>query len=129
MPPIDAVTRDDLAYLRAARPQRRGLPARQDAWPSASAGATPTTSCSELAGRVRGLAELAQDVRTLFNNNRGDDAPDSARADARDPRPGPGPVARPAAGDAAVGQQLRAATHGSTTRSRVRQSTPPPTSK
>jgi uncharacterized protein YecE (DUF72 family) len=33
----------------------------------------------EVAGRVRGLAEDAGEVHVMFNNNRDDDAPSSAR--------------------------------------------------
>jgi uncharacterized protein YecE (DUF72 family) len=97
MPPIDAVTRDDLAYFRAhgrnAEGYLRGKSvAERFGWKYSE------QEMEELAGRVRGLADLAQDVRTLFNNNRGRDAPDSARQMreilGQDPGPSPDPAQR-----------------------------------
>jgi uncharacterized protein YecE (DUF72 family) len=78
MPPIDAVTRDDLAYFRAHGRNTEGYlrgksVAERFGWVYSD------DELQELAGRVRSLSELAQDTRTLFNNNRGRDAPDSAR--------------------------------------------------
>ncbi len=78
MPPVDAVTRDDLAYLRLHGRNREGYltgktVAERFAW---------TYSDEELEGiraRVQELAGMATDVRTQFNNNRGSDAPTSAR--------------------------------------------------
>ncbi|HEY7633208.1 MAG TPA: DUF72 domain-containing protein [Thermoleophilaceae bacterium] len=78
MPPVDAVTRDDLAYMRLHGRNTEGYlhgksVAERFAW---------RYSDEELEGvaeRVRGLAEQAGEVHTLFNNNRGDDAPTSAQ--------------------------------------------------
>lgn len=95
MPPIDAVTRDDLAYFRAHGRNTEGYlkgrsVAERFGWVYSE------DEMRELAGRVRGLADLAQDVRTLFNNNRGRDAPDSARQMrellGQDPGPSPEPA-------------------------------------
>ena len=78
MPPIDAVTRDDLAYLRLhgrdAEGYLRGKSvAERFGWRYSD------DELGEVAGRVRGLAEQAGEVHALFNNNRGDDAPTSAQ--------------------------------------------------
>ncbi|HEY8867237.1 MAG TPA: DUF72 domain-containing protein [Solirubrobacteraceae bacterium] len=78
MPPVDAVTRDDLAYVRLHGRNAEGYltgrtVAERFGW---------DYSDPELKGvraRVQGLAELAQDTRVMFNNNRGADAPTSAR--------------------------------------------------
>jgi len=92
MPPIDAVTRDDLAYMRLHGRNTEGYlhgktVAERFGW---------SYSDEELEGvaeRVRGLAEQAGEVHVLFNNNRGDDAPTSARTFAalmgQDPGPPP----------------------------------------
>ena len=48
-------------------------------WPSASAGATRTTSSRSWLDRVEGLAEQAGEVHVAFNNNRDDDAPTAAQ--------------------------------------------------
>ncbi len=78
MPPVDAVTRDDLAYLRLHGRNLEGYltgksVAERFAWKYAD------DELEELRGRVRELAGMATDVRTMFNNNRGNDAPTSAR--------------------------------------------------
>ena len=77
MPPIDAVTRDDLAYLRAhgrnAEGYMRGRTvAERFAWRYAD------DELQEIADRARALADEAAEVHVAFNNNRGDDAPTSA---------------------------------------------------
>jgi uncharacterized protein YecE (DUF72 family) len=77
MPPIDAVTRDDVAYLRAhgrnAEGYLRGRSvAERFAWDYSD------DELRELKGRAEGLAEEASEVRMMFNNNRGDDAPRAA---------------------------------------------------
>jgi uncharacterized protein YecE (DUF72 family) len=74
MPPVDAVTRDDLAYLRAhgrnAEGYMRGKTvAERFAWDYSD------EELRELAGRAEGLASDAEVVRMMFNNNRGADAP------------------------------------------------------
>jgi uncharacterized protein YecE (DUF72 family) len=78
MPPIDAVTRDDIAYMRLHGRNTEGYlhgksVAERFAWRYSD------EELDEVAGRVRGLAEQAGEVHTLFNNNRGDDAPTSAQ--------------------------------------------------
>jgi uncharacterized protein YecE (DUF72 family) len=78
MPPIDAVTRDDLAYLRLHGRNTEGYltgktVAERFGWQYTD------DELEEVAGRVRGLAEQASEVHVLFNNNRGDDAPTSAQ--------------------------------------------------
>ena len=78
MPPIDAVTRDDLAYLRLHGRNTEGYltgksVAERFGWKYTD------DELEEVAGRVRGLAEQAGEVHVLFNNNRGDDAPTSAQ--------------------------------------------------
>ena len=78
MPPIDAVTRDDLAYLRL---HGRDTHAYTTGRTVAERFAYTYTDdeLEEIAGRVRELAEMASDTRVMFNNNRGRDAPTSAR--------------------------------------------------
>jgi uncharacterized protein YecE (DUF72 family) len=78
MPPIDAVTRDDLAYMRLHGRNTEGYlrgktVAERFGWRYSD------EELEEVAGRVRGLAEQAAEVHVLFNNNRGDDAPTAAR--------------------------------------------------
>ena len=77
MPALDAVTCDDLAYLRAhgrnAEGYLRGRSvAERFAWDYAD------DELRELQGRAEGLAQEAQEVRMMFNNNRGSDAPRAA---------------------------------------------------
>jgi uncharacterized protein YecE (DUF72 family) len=78
MPPIDAVTRDDLAYLRAHGRNTEGYlsgrsVAERFGWRYAD------DELEEIGGRARDLAERAGEVHVLFNNNRGDDAPTAAQ--------------------------------------------------
>jgi uncharacterized protein YecE (DUF72 family) len=78
MPPIDAVTRDDLAYLRAHGRNAHGYMtgktvAERFGWRYSD------DELEEIAGRARRLAEEAQEVRVMFNNNRSDDAPTAAQ--------------------------------------------------
>jgi uncharacterized protein YecE (DUF72 family) len=78
MPPLDAVTCDRLAYFRAHGRNAEGYltgksVAERFAWRYRE------DELEEIAGRVRGLAEMAQDTRVQFNNNRGADAPVAAR--------------------------------------------------
>jgi uncharacterized protein YecE (DUF72 family) len=74
LPPIDAVTRDDLAYLRA---HGRNL----DGWVRGRSVAErfayrySDKELRQLDRRAEGMAEQAGSVRLMFNNNRGDDAP------------------------------------------------------
>jgi uncharacterized protein YecE (DUF72 family) len=78
MPPVDAVTNDSLAYLRAHGRNTEGYltgksVAERFGWSYSD------EELREIAGRAQGLADTAQDVRVQFNNNRGADAPTSAR--------------------------------------------------
>ena len=78
MPPIDAVTRDDLAYMRIHGRNLAGYMngksvAERFGWIYGE------DELREIEGRVRGLAEEAGEVHVLFNNNRDDDAPSAAR--------------------------------------------------
>ncbi|HEX6459781.1 MAG TPA: DUF72 domain-containing protein [Thermoleophilaceae bacterium] len=78
MPPIDAVTRDDLAYMRLHGRNTDGYlrgksVAERFGWRYSD------EELEEVGGRVRELAEQAREVHVLFNNNRGDDAPTSAQ--------------------------------------------------
>jgi uncharacterized protein YecE (DUF72 family) len=77
MPRLDAVTRDDLAYLRAHGRNARGwVKGRSVA--ERFAYRYDDAELEELAQRAEGLAEEADTVRVMFNNNRGDDAPVAA---------------------------------------------------
>ncbi len=78
MPPVDAATRDDLAYLRIHGRDTQGYlkgksVAERFGWVYAD------EELGEIAGRARGLAEQAGEVHVFFNNNRDDDAPTAAR--------------------------------------------------
>jgi uncharacterized protein YecE (DUF72 family) len=78
MPPLDAVTRDDLAYIRIHGRNVDGYlhgksVAERFGWIYGDA------ELEEIAGRARGLAEQAGEVHVFFNNNRDDDAPTAAR--------------------------------------------------
>lgn len=95
MPPVDAVTRDDLAYLRLHGRNTEGYlsgktVAERFDW---------RYSDSELEGvakRVHELGSRATDARVMFNNNRGRDAPDAARRMREILGQDPGPPASPA---------------------------------
>jgi uncharacterized protein YecE (DUF72 family) len=78
MPPIDAVTRDDLAYLRAHGRNTEGYltgksVAERFGWRYSD------EELEEIAGRARELAGQAREVHVMFNNNRDDDAPTAAQ--------------------------------------------------
>jgi uncharacterized protein YecE (DUF72 family) len=78
MPSLDAVTRDDLAYLRLHGRNTDGYlsgksVAERFGWRYAD------EELEEVAGRTRALAEQAAEVHVAFNNNRGDDAPTAAQ--------------------------------------------------
>lgn len=78
MPAVDAVTRDDLAYMRLHGRDTQGYVsgksvAERFGWVYGE------EELEEVAGRVRGLADEAEEVHVLFNNNRDDDAPSAAR--------------------------------------------------
>ncbi len=75
---LDAVTRDDLAYLRLhgrnAEGYLRGRSvAERFAWRYAD------DELEEISGRAHAMAEQAAEVHVAFNNNRGDDAPTAAQ--------------------------------------------------
>jgi uncharacterized protein YecE (DUF72 family) len=75
---LDAVTRDDLAYLRLHGRNTDGYltgtsVAERFGWRYAD------DELEEVAGRARGLAEQAGEVHVAFNNNRDDDAPTAAQ--------------------------------------------------
>jgi uncharacterized protein YecE (DUF72 family) len=77
LPPLDAVTRPDLAYLRAHGRNARGwIKGRSVA--ERFAYRYDDAELEEIAQRAEGLAEEADTVRVMFNNNRGDDAPVAA---------------------------------------------------
>ena len=75
---LDAVTRDDLAYMRLhgrnADGYLRGKSvAERFAW------RYEDDELAEIAGRAEAMAEQAAEVHVAFNNNRGDDAPTAAQ--------------------------------------------------
>jgi uncharacterized protein YecE (DUF72 family) len=77
MPPVDAVTNPRLAYLRAHGRNTEGYVrgrsvAERFAWRYSD------EELEEIRGRVQELAEQADQVRLMFNNNRGSDAPVAA---------------------------------------------------
>jgi uncharacterized protein YecE (DUF72 family) len=78
MPPIDATTRDDLAYVRIHGRNTEGYMngrsvAERFGWRYAD------DELEEIGDRARALAESAADVHVMFNNNRDDDAPTAAQ--------------------------------------------------
>jgi uncharacterized protein YecE (DUF72 family) len=93
MPPVDAVTDERLGYLRAHGRNADGYlkgrtVAERFGWEYSDA------ELEEIAGRATELAETAGIVNVSFNNNRGADAPTSARRMremlGQDPGPPPG---------------------------------------
>lgn len=95
MPPVDAVTNPALAYLRAHGRNADGYltgrsVAERFGWEYSD------SELEEIAGRVTELAETAGIVNVVFNNNRGADAPSSARRMRQllGQDPGPPPDAR-----------------------------------
>ena len=78
MPPVDAVTRDDIAYMRAHGRNTDGYMtgrtvAERFGW------RYNDEELEEIAGRAGELAEQAGEVHVMFNNNRDDDAPTAAQ--------------------------------------------------
>lgn len=78
MPAVDAVTRDDFAYVRLHGRDTHGYltgksVAERFGWVYGD------EELEEVAGRVHALADQAAEVHVLFNNNRDDDAPSAAR--------------------------------------------------
>jgi uncharacterized protein YecE (DUF72 family) len=93
MPPVDAVTRAELAYLRAHGRNTQGYlsgktVAERFGWEYSD------EELGEIAGRVEGLARLTPLVKVVFNNNRSADAPTAARRfrELMGQDPGPAPV-------------------------------------
>jgi uncharacterized protein YecE (DUF72 family) len=95
MPPVDAATRDDVAYMRAHGRNLDGYVSGKTAaerfgWEYSD------EELEEIAGRAHELAEAAETVRVMFNNNRGADAPLAARRMrellGQDPGPPPEPA-------------------------------------
>lgn len=78
MPPIDAVTRRDVAYLRAHGRNLEGY-LRGRSVPERFGYRYDDEELRELAERAGHLAGRATDVRVMFNNNRGADAPHAAQ--------------------------------------------------
>jgi uncharacterized protein YecE (DUF72 family) len=79
MPDVDAVTNPKVAYMRLHGRNAEGYlkgksVAERFGWDYTQA------ELQEVAERVRGMAEEAGFVHVMFNNNRGADAPTSARA-------------------------------------------------
>jgi uncharacterized protein YecE (DUF72 family) len=75
---LDAVTRDDIAYMRLHGRNTEGYlkgrsVAERFAWRYSD------EELREIAGRARALAEQAAEIHVAFNNNRGDDAPTAAQ--------------------------------------------------
>ncbi len=99
MPPIDAVTNDALAYLRAhGRDAHAYMHGRTVA--ERFAYRYSDDELREIADRARGMAEEAREVHIQFNNNRGADAPSAATRFRTLLGQDPGPPAD-------AGQQLR----------------------
>ena len=78
MPPLDAVTNDEIAYFRAHGRNTEGYlkgksVAERFAWRYSD------DELDEIGERVGSLAEQAGEVHVAFNNNRGDDAPTAAQ--------------------------------------------------
>ena len=78
MPPVDAVTDERLAYIRAHGRDAHGYTtgktvAERFGWHYSD------DQLEEMKQRALSLAEDALDVRVMFNNNRGADAPTAAR--------------------------------------------------
>ena len=78
MPPIDAVTCEELAYVRAHGRNTAGYltgksVAERFGWVYSD------EELGEIAGRVQNLSAEAREVHVMFNNNRSDDAPRAAR--------------------------------------------------
>lgn len=77
MPSLDAVTRDDVAYLRAHGRNLEGY-LRGRSVAERFAYRYDDDELRELGGRAEALGEEAAEVRVMFNNNRGADAPVAA---------------------------------------------------
>jgi uncharacterized protein YecE (DUF72 family) len=78
LPALDAVTRPELAYLRAHGRNAKGWMTGRDV-AERFAHHYDDGELRELTGRAERLAEQADQVHLQFNNNRGRDAPEAAR--------------------------------------------------
>ena len=95
MPPLDAVTRPDLAYMRIHGRNTEGYlhgrsVAERFGWVYSD------EELAEISGRARRLAEDADEVHVMFNNNRSADAPTAARRFREMLGQAPGPPPEPA---------------------------------
>lgn len=77
MPQLDAATREDVAYLRAHGRNLQGY-LRGRSVPERFAYRYEDRELEELGERAQDLAQEAANVRLMFNNNRGSDAPEAA---------------------------------------------------
>jgi uncharacterized protein YecE (DUF72 family) len=77
MPRIDALTRPDLAYIRAHGRNAEGY-VRGRSVAERFAYRYADDELEEIAGRAHALEESAERVHVMFNNNRGSDAPVAA---------------------------------------------------
>jgi uncharacterized protein YecE (DUF72 family) len=77
MPPLDAVTTRRLAYLRAHGRNHEGY-VRGRSVAERFAYRYADEELEQVRGRVQELAAQSDEVRVMFNNNRGDDAPTAA---------------------------------------------------
>jgi uncharacterized protein YecE (DUF72 family) len=77
MPPVDAVTNPRSAYLRAHGRNLEGY-VRGKGVAERFAYRYSDAELEEIGARARGLAQAAEHVRVMFNNNRGSDAPVAA---------------------------------------------------
>jgi uncharacterized protein YecE (DUF72 family) len=75
---LDAVTRDDFAYVRIHGRDTDGY-LKGDSVAERFGWIYGDEELEEIAARTRGLAEDAGEVHVFFNNNRDDDAPTAAR--------------------------------------------------
>jgi uncharacterized protein YecE (DUF72 family) len=106
MPPVDAVTNPKLAYLRAHGRNTEGYltgrtVAERFGWEYSG------EELEEIAGRARSLAEQADVVHVMFNNNRSANAPTSAGEFRRKLGQDPGPIPTPGRNSPGGAEQLR----------------------
>ena len=78
MPPLDAVTRRDVVYFRAHGRNAKGW-VKQTSVAERFGYVYSDAELEELRGRVEHLAEEADEVRMMFNNNASNDAPTAAQ--------------------------------------------------
>jgi uncharacterized protein YecE (DUF72 family) len=93
MPPVDAVTTDRLAYLRAHGRNQQGYVSGRSV-PERFGWQYSDAELRQIRDRVGGLADGAERVHVLFNNNSSADAPDAARRFRQLLGQDPGPPAR-----------------------------------